>query len=377
MIPYNKPALVGDELTYIRDAVERGKIAGNGHYTALCQRFFEERYGFEKCLLTTSCTDALELAALLLNIGPGDEVILPAYTFVSSANAFVLRGATLRFADSRPDHPNIDADRIEELITDRTKAIVVVHYAGMACDMDAVQALAQRHGIAVVEDAAQAINVLYKDRPLGGIGDLGTFSFHETKNINCGEGGMLVVNNPELRERAEIIWEKGTNRAAFWRGEVDKYGWVDVGSSFLPSELNAAFLYGQLQHIDEVIARRVVIWDEYFEALRPLQESGVLELPRIPQHSTNNGHIFYMLCRSEDERDALIGHLKEHGVHSVFHYQVLHRSPYYRKRHDGRALQNAERYEKSLLRLPLYSGLTDEEVRHVAAKVTSFYREDG
>lgn len=374
MIPYNKPALVGDELSYIRDAVERGKISGNGHYTALCQRFFEERYGFEKCLLTTSCTDALEMAALLLDIGPGDEVILPAYTFVSSANAFVLRGATLRFVDSRPDHPNIDADRIEELISGRTKAIVVVHYAGMACDMDAVQELAKRHRIAVVEDAAQAINVRYKDRPLGGIGDLGTFSFHETKNINCGEGGMLVVNNPVLRQRAEIIWEKGTNRAAFWRGEVDKYGWVDVGSSFLPSELNAAFLYAQLQHVDEVIDQRVAIWDQYFEALRPLEDDGLLKLPRIPQHSTNNGHIFYMLCRTEDERDALIGHLKEHGVHSVFHYQVLHRSPFYRDKHDGRPLPSAQNYEQVLLRLPLYHGLAESDVAIVIDGVLSFFR---
>jgi len=374
VIPYNKPALVGDELSYIRDAVERGKISGNGHYTALCQRFFEERYGFEKCLLTTSCTDALEMAALLLDIGPGDEVILPAYTFVSSANAFVLRGATLRFVDSRPDHPNIDADRIEELISGRTKAIVVVHYAGMACDMDAVQELAKRHRIAVVEDAAQAINVRYKDRPLGGIGDLGTFSFHETKNINCGEGGMLVVNNPVLRQRAEIIWEKGTNRAAFWRGEVDKYGWVDVGSSFLPSELNAAFLYAQLQHVDEVIDQRVAIWDQYFEALRPLEDDGLLKLPRIPQHSTNNGHIFYMLCRTEDERDALIGHLKEHGVHSVFHYQVLHRSPFYRDKHDGRPLPSAQNYEQVLLRLPLYHGLAESDVAIVIDGVLSFFR---
>ncbi|MCB2203186.1 dTDP-4-amino-4,6-dideoxygalactose transaminase [bacterium] len=373
MIPFNKPALIGTELELIADAVKRGKISGNGYYTGLCQRFFEERYDFGKCLLTTSCTDALEMAAILLDIGPGDEVILPAYTFVSSANAFVLRGAALKFADSCTDHPNVDVESIAQLISPRTKAIVVVHYAGMACDMDAVCALATSQGVAVVEDAAQAIDACYGDQPLGGIGDLGTFSFHETKNINCGEGGMLVVNNPDLRKRAEIIWEKGTNRAAFWRGEVDKYGWVDIGSSFLPSELNAAFLYAQLLHLNTVIDRRVQIWEYYSRTLSVLEQDELVTLPRVPEKSTNNGHIFYVLTRNENERDALLQHLNKAGVHAVFHYQVLHLSRYFRGNHDGRVLLNAERYEQTLVRLPLYYPLSDIEVETIVASVKSFY----
>ncbi len=297
MIPFNKPYLTGKETHYIYDAVHSGKISGNGKYTKLCHAYFEERYGFKKCLLTTSCTDALEMCALLINIQPGDEVILPSYTFVSTANAFALRGAKLVFADSDSSNPNIDAAALTELITPATKAIVVVHYAGVACDMEAIMSVAEAHNLFVIEDAAHSIESFYKSRPLGGIGHLSTFSFHETKNIISGEGGMLVINDDALIGRAEIIWEKGTNRSAFFRGEVDKYSWVDIGSSFLPSEVISAFLFAQLENLEEIQSERIRIWQRYYDAFNE-QEHLRQRLPNIPEHATNNAHMFYLLCDS-------------------------------------------------------------------------------
>src|SRR5688500_8388786 len=311
MIPFNKPYLTGKEVHYIYQAVSTGKISGDGVFTHKCHRFFVDKYGFRKCLLTTSCTDALEMSALLMNIQPGDEVIMPSYTFVSTANAFVLRGAKIVFADSNKVNPNIDAHEIEKLIRPKTKAIVVVHYAGIACDMDVIMDIAQRHNLFVIEDAAQAIYAFYTGKPLGSIGHMSTFSFHETKNIQCGEGGMLVINDENFVERAEIIREKGTNRSAFFRGEVDKYGWVDIGSSFLPSEIIAAFLWAQLENLDQIQERRKAIWNTYYENLEPLQDAGKLQLPNIPSYATNNAHMLYVLCNDLDERTKLIDHLKK------------------------------------------------------------------
>ena len=296
MIPFNKPYLAGNEIQFIKEAVELGNISGNGHFTKKCHSFFERRYNFKKCLLTTSCTDALEMCAILLDIRIGDEVIIPSYTFVSTANAFVLRGAKVVFVDSRSDHPNIDANQIEPLITKRTKAIVVVHYAGIACDLDAILKLSEKHSLFVVEDAAQAVESFYKGKPLGSIGHLAAFSFHETKNIISGEGGMLVLNDSSFILRAEIIREKGTNRSAFFRGEIDKYGWVDIGSSFLPSEIIAAFLFAQLENMNKIQAKRKFSWETYHDSLKPLAAKGYFKTPHIPSYATNNAHIYYIVC---------------------------------------------------------------------------------
>ena len=372
-IPFNKPYFTGRETEYIRESVASGKISGDGVFTAKVHQFFGERYGFAKSLLTTSCTDALEMAAILCGIEPGDEVIAPSYTFVSTVNAFVLRGAKIVFADSEAATPNLDVDGLESLITPRTKVIVPVHYAGMACDMDPLCELARRHGILVVEDAAQAIDSYYNGKPLGSLGQLSAFSFHETKNIISGEGGMLVVNDADLSARAEIIREKGTNRSAFFRGEVDKYGWVDIGSSFLPSDIVAAFLFAQLEHIDQIQAKRMTLWSRYFEALLPLEHRGDLRLPVVPGYATNNAHMFYLLCDSLKTRTALIDHLKSKGILSVFHYLSLHKSPYYHGKHDGRALQNADRYSDCLVRLPLYYDLSDADMTLIIEAIFEFY----
>jgi dTDP-4-amino-4,6-dideoxygalactose transaminase len=376
-IPFNKPFITGNELEYIKDAVDFGHISGNGKYTKLTQQFFERQFGFKKCLLTTSCTDALEMCAILLDIKPGDEVIMPSYTFVSTANAFELRGATIRFVDSRPDHPGIDESAIRPLINKKTKAIVVVHYAGVACDMDQIMDLADEFGIYVVEDAAQAINSHYTHNdgsvsPLGSIGHLGTFSFHETKNIIAGEGGMLIVNAEEFSQRAEIIWEKGTNRTAFFRGEVDKYGWVDIGSSFLPSELNAAFLYAQLDNLIRIQQKRMAIWNKYHKALEDTCVRLSISQPILPDFATNNGHMYYLVCRSETQRNNLISHLRELGIHSVFHYQSLHASEYFKGKHDKRNLLNANMYSARLVRLPFYYELTTSDQDLVIDAVRSF-----
>lgn len=373
-IHFNQPFLTGKEAHYIYQAVySEGKLSGNGKFTRLCHEFFEKKYHFKKCLLTSSCTDALEMAAILCNIEPGDEVIMPSYTFVSTANAFVLRGAKIVFADSEPDRPAIDANKIEALITDKTRAIVPVHYAGMACDMDKIMAIANKHHLFVVEDAAQAIDSFYKGKPLGSIGDLSTFSFHETKNIIAGEGGMLVVNNEKLIKRAEIIWEKGTNRSAFYRGEVDKYGWVDVGSSFLPSELVAAFLYAQLENLDLIQNKRIAIWNEYYKRLKVLEETGIADLPKIPDYATNNAHMFYMVFKQADDRNKLMDFLKTNGILSVFHYLSLHKSPFYEAKHDGRALPWSDMYTEHLLRLPMYYDLTDNNIKEVIDTILGFF----
>jgi dTDP-4-amino-4,6-dideoxygalactose transaminase len=373
MIPFNKPFLTGKETQYIEQAVQTGKISGNGIFTQKCQSYFESRYGFKKCLLTTSCTDALEMAAILADIHPGDEVIIPAYTFVSTANAFVLRGANIVFADSESTRPHINATNLEELITDKTKAIIVVHYAGMACDMDQIMAIADKNNLLVIEDAAQAIDSYYKEKPLGSIGHMATFSFHETKNIISGEGGMLVINDDRFVDRSEIIWEKGTNRAAFFRGEVDKYGWVDVGSSFLPSEVIAAFLYAQLENLDRIQQRRKEIWDQYYSGLTPLARDGFIELPVIANYATNNAHMFYVVCKSLKERTELISHLKTNSVHAVFHYLSLHKSPYYKNSYKGSELNNSEKFTEQLVRLPLFYELSDKSIQHIIQSVKDFY----
>lgn len=361
-IPFNKPYLTGKETDYIKEAVQSGKISGNGMFTQKCHHFFEERYSFKKCLLTTSCTDALEMAAILLNIEEGDEVIMPSYTFVSTANAFVLRGAKLVFADSRTDHPSLDENAVEALITPRTKAIVVVHYAGVACDMDIIMDVADRHNLFVVEDAAQAIDSYYKGKPLGSIGHLAAFSFHETKNIISGEGGMLVINDERFVARAEIIWEKGTNRSAFFRGEVDKYGWVDVGSSFLPSEVTAAFLWAQIENLEEIQNRRKLLWQTYDTFFKHKNIKGV-HLPFIPDFATNNAHMYYLVTNSIEQRDYFIKSLKNLGMHSVFHYLSLHKSPFYKDKHDDRTLPETERYSNCLLRLPFYYELDVDKIK--------------
>lgn len=378
MIPFNKPYLTGKEGHYIYQAVLSGKISGDGVFTKKCHQWMEEKFGFKKCLLTTSCTDALEMAAILINIEPGDEVIMPSYTFVSTANAFVLRGAKIVFADSRTDHPGIDEASLAALITPKTKAIVPVHYAGVACDMDMIMELAHKHHLYVIEDAAQAIDAYYtgKDgikKPLGSIGHLAAFSFHETKNIMSGEGGMLVINDDEFAARAEIIREKGTNRSAFFRGEIDKYGWVDMGSSFLPSDILAAFLFAQLENLELIQNRRKEIWDQYAKALQALASAGKLRLPYLPDFASNNAHMFYVVCASLSEREALINKLKGLGVLSVFHYLSLHKSPFYTDKHDGRELPISDHYSDCLLRLPMYFELSEEEQTLITRSILDFY----
>lgn len=376
-IPFNKPFLTGEETDYIKRAVLSGKISGNGEYTKKCHQFFTDRYGFKKCLLTNSCTDALEMSAILANIGEGDEVIMPSYTFVSTANAFVLHGAKIRFIDSRVDHPGMDEDKIEEVINERTKAIVVVHYAGVACNMEKIMQIAEKHNLLVIEDAAQAIEsyFIFSDgskKPLGSIGHLGCFSFHETKNIISGEGGLLTINHEQFIERSEIIWEKGTNRSAFFRGEVDKYGWVDVGSSFLPSELTAAFLYAQLENLEKIQKRRVEIWKRYHQGLAKVCRKLGIQQPEIPNYATNNAHMYYLVCNEREQRDELIAYLKEKGIHSVFHYLSLHKSKFYKDKHDGRAITQADRYTECLVRFPFYYELKKEEQEFIIEKINEF-----
>ena len=373
-ISFNKPYLTGKEAHYIFQAVyEHNHISGNGVFTKKCHKFFEEKYGFKKSLLTTSCTDALEMAAILTNIQPGDEVIMPSYTFVSTANAFVRQGAKIIFADSEQNTPNIDASQIEKLITKKTKAIVPVHYAGMACDMDKIMALANKYNLFVIEDAAQAIDSSYKGKPLGSIGHLGAFSFHETKNIQAGEGGLLTINDEQFIKRAEIIWEKGTNRAAFFRGEVDKYSWVDVGSSFLPSDMIAAFLYAQLENLDSIQKKRKEIWEIYYKQLKPLEEEGFIQLPKIPNYASNNAHNFYIICKDLRERTNLLKYLKENSIFAVFHYLTLHKSDFYKNKYNGNELQMSDFYEDRLLRLPFYYELDKEKIECVCEKIFAFF----
>jgi dTDP-4-amino-4,6-dideoxygalactose transaminase len=372
MIPFNKPYLTGKEMHYMYQAVYSGKISGNGIYTQKCQKFFEEHYNFKKTLMTTSCTDALEMAAMLANIQPGDEVIIPSYTFVSTALAFVRQGAKIVFADSNAQNPNIDVQHIEKLITPRTKVIVPVHYAGIACDMDPITELAKRYDLLIIEDAAQAIDSFYKGIPLGSIGDMAAFSFHETKNINSGEGGMLAINNERLMNRAEIVWEKGTNRSEFFRGEVDKYGWVDIGSSFLPSEIIAAYLYAQIENLDNIQLKRKQIWETYFEGLKSLQNYGI-QIPFVPDYATNNAHMFYLVCSDLRQRSMLIEHLKNNNIHSVFHYQSLHKSPYYKSKHDKREIPFSDKYTDCLVRLPLFYELASTDLQRIIDTILEFF----
>jgi dTDP-4-amino-4,6-dideoxygalactose transaminase len=369
MIPFNKPYLTGKETDYIQDAVKTGKISGNGKYTKLCQDFFESNYGFKKVLLTTSCTDALEMCAMLANIKEGDEIIIPSFTFVSTAVAFVRQGAKIVFADSYEDNPNIDAAKIEALITTKTKAIVPVHYAGVACDMDKIMALAEKYNLLVIEDAAQAIDSYYtgKDgvkRALGSIGHLAAFSFHETKNIISGEGGMLTINDNRFVHRAEIIWEKGTNRAEFFRGEVNKYGWVDTGSSFLPSEIIAAFLWAQIENLADIQSKRKLLWETYHQGIRSLNCEEIF-LPELPEYASNNAHMFYLVLKNLDQRAKLISKLKENGFHAVFHYLSLHSSEFYKDKHDGRGLTNSDKFTDCLLRLPFYYELEKNDIFNI------------
>jgi len=373
MISFNKPYLTGKELGYIKQALQSRHVSGNGDFTKKCETFFEQRYKFRKCLLTTSCTDALEMASILVDIKPGDEVIAPSYTFVSTINPFVLRGAKIKFVDSSDESPNVDIAQLESFISEKTKAIIIVHYAGIAVDMDKIMDIANRHNIIVIEDAAHCIDSYYKGKPLGGIGHIGAFSFHETKNIISGEGGMLVINDERFVKRAEIVWEKGTNRAAFFRGEVNKYGWVDVGSSFLPSEATAAFLWAQIESLDKIQEKRKKLWESYNKGLKKLSKKGKIKLPLLPDYSTNNAHMYYIICGSLDERTELVKHLKENNVQSVFHYLSLHKSPYYTDKYEGADLPYTDKYSDCLLRLPMYYELKTGEVKFVCEKINEFY----
>ena len=365
MIPFNKPYLTGKETHYIYQAVYSGHISGNGMFTQKCQHFFERKYGFIKAMLTTSCTDALEMCAMLADIQPGDEVIIPSYTFVSTPLAFVRQGANIIFADSKDNEPNLDVSKIENLITSRTKAIVPVHYAGVACDMDIIMSLASKHNLLVIEDAAQSINSYFKDKPLGSIGHLAAFSFHETKNISCGEGGLLAINDERFIHRAEILWEKGTNRAEFFRGEINKYGWVDIGSSFLPSEMIAAFLWAQLENLKDIQNKRKHIWTLYYDGLKDWAKENNVSIPYIPDYATNNAHMFYLICESLEQRTTLINALKRNGFSAVFHYLSLHNSPFYASKYNGENLINADRYSDCLFRLPIYYELRDDDIKQI------------
>lgn len=373
MIPFNKPYLTGKEAHYMYQAVYTGKLSGNGYFTKQCQQFFEERYGFKKCLLTTSGTDALEMCAMLCDLKPGDEVIVPSYTFVSTSLAFLREGATIVFADSMDSNPNLDAEKLESLITPKTKVIAPVHYAGVACDMDVIMSVAEMHNLIVVEDAAQAIDSFYKGKPLGGIGHLGAFSFHETKNITAGgEGGLLTINDERFIRRSEILWEKGTNRAEFFRGAVNKYGWVDMGSSFLPAEINAAFLWAQLENLDDIQSKRKALWERYYEGLKELE--GKIKLPVVPDYATNNGHMFYIVCSNLEERTELIKYLKEHDILAPFHYLSLHKSEYYLSHCDLRPeLPVTDMYTDCLVRMPVFYELTMEQVDYIVSIMKEFY----
>lgn len=375
MIPFNKPCLTGKEAHYMYQAVYEGKLSGNGYFTKKCQNYFQERYGFKKCLLTTSGSDALEMCAMLCDLKPGDEVIVPSYTFVSTALAFLREGAKVVFADSMDLNPNLDAEKLESLITPKTKVIAPVHYAGIACDMDVIMAVAEKHNLIVVEDAAQAVDSYYKGRPLGGVGHLGAFSFHETKNITAGgEGGLLIVNDERFIRRSEIIWEKGTNRAEFFRGAVNKYGWVDMGSSFLPAEINAAFLWAQLENLDEIQNKRKNLWNLYNDGLQPLAQKGLISLPQIPDYATNNGHMFYVVCRNLQERSGLIAFLKKNEVTAPFHYLSLHKSEYYLSHCDLRPdLPYCDMYADCLVRLPMFYELENEQAEFVVDLINQYY----
>lgn len=375
MIRFNVPPYTGKELDYIKVAVENQKICGDGKFTHKCNEWIEQKTGTKKALLTTSCTHATELAAILADIKPGDEVIMPAYTFVSTADAFVLRGATVVFVDIRPDTMNMNENLIEAAITDKTKAIVPVHYAGVSCEMDKIMEIAEKYHLVVVEDAAQGIMSTYKGKALGTIGDFGCFSFHETKNFSMGEGGALLIRDEKDVENAEIIREKGTNRAKFFRGQIDKYTWVEKGSSYLPSEMNAAYLYAQLELAEEITSNRMATWDRYYHAFEELEADGKIELPVIPEGCTHNAHMFYLKCKDLEERTALIQFLKDNDILAVFHYVPLHTAPAGLKygRFHGEDIYTTKESER-LVRLPLYYGLEPEKTEYIISKVKEFYR---
>ncbi|MBI3511426.1 MAG: dTDP-4-amino-4,6-dideoxygalactose transaminase [Bacteroidetes bacterium] len=374
-IPFNKPAVVGRELEYIRKAVEAGNISGNGPYAQSAADFFTKRYGLRSALITDSCTSALEMSALLLNIRPGDEVIMPSYSFVSTANAFVLMGAKIIFADSTKDHPNMNVAAVEQLITPRTRALVCVHYAGVPCDPAQLKMICEKNNIHFIEDAAHAIDVKCDGKYLGTFGDLGTISFHETKNVIAGKGGLLCVNDASLVERAQEIYENGTNRRSFLSGKVNRYEWTSLGSSFSLSDLNAAFLCGQLECIDVVNKKRISNWKNYYDRLHDALVKKGIGVCEIEKGTDHNGHIFFLVCRSQEERDALIRDCAAQNIHLVFHYQSLHKSPFFRNRHDGRKLVNADRFSDCLVRLPLFHELTEEQLSRVCEKVLEFYSE--
>lgn len=358
-------------------AVYTGKLSGNGYFTKKCQQFFMDRYGFKKCLLTTSGTDALEMCAMLCDLHPGDEVIVPSYTFVSTALAFLREGATVVFADSMDSNPNLDAEKLESLITPNTKVIAPVHYAGVACDMDVIMAIAKKHNLIVVEDAAQAVDSFYKGKACGACGHLGAFSFHETKNITAGgEGGLLTINDERFIRRSEILWEKGTNRAEFFRGAVNKYGWVDMGSSFLPAEINAAFLWAQLENLDDIQGKRKKLWEQYFAGLQGLAAQGYIRVPQIPAYATNNAHMFYIICRNLEERSGLIAYLKEKGITAPFHYLALHKSDYYVSHSDLHPnLPYCDMYADCLVRLPMFYELELEDVDRIVECIKEYFNQ--
>lgn len=375
MIPFNKPPLTGNEQQYVLQAMRSPKMSGDGPFTQKCQSWFEQNLPCKRALLTPSCTAALEMAAILIDTQAGDEIIMPSYTFVSTANAFVLRGAKIVFVDIRPDTMNIDETKIEAAITNKTKAIVPVHYAGVACEMDTIMDIAQRHNLYVIEDAAQGMMSSYRGKSLGTIGHLGTFSFHETKNYTSGgEGGLLIINDNKFTERAEIIREKGTNRSQFFRGMVDKYSWVDIGSSQLPSEIQAAYLWGQLEKAQEINQARLKAWDYYYQQLKPLADAGKIQLASLPENSQHNAHMFYLKTKNLTERTHLLNHLKEQGIYAVFHYVPLHTAKA-GKLHghfvaeDNYTTQESER----LIRLPMWYGITKENLTKIVAKVADFY----
>ena len=379
LIPFNQPFIIGNELKYVEEAVLSRKISGDGMFSKKCHAYFEDILGYGKSLLTTSCTDALELAALLIDVKPGDEIIAPSFTFVSTVNAFLLRGANVRFVDSNAYNPNMDLALVEELITSKTKAIIPVHYAGIACDMDRLLSLAAIYNIKIIEDAAQALDAFHVSesgarKRLGNLGQISAFSFHETKNVIAGEGGMIVINDKDIVKKAEILREKGTNRSAFFRGEVDKYGWVDVGSSFLPSELVAAYLYAQLEELNTIQNKRMSIWNQYNDLLTPIAEKYEFGLPVIPNYAIHNAHMYYIVTKNLEERDELISFLKSMNVNAVFHYQSLHASTYFSDKHDGRKLPMADKYSNCLLRLPFFYHLTYSQVVKVVETIESFYK---
>jgi dTDP-4-amino-4,6-dideoxygalactose transaminase len=376
-IPFNKSHVTGRELGYIADVIENSQTCGDGLYTKKCQAMMENAFSARKVLLTTSCTAALEMSALLCDLQPGDEVILPSFTFVSSANVLVSRGIVPRFVDIRRDTKNIDESLISEVINEKTRAIMPVHYAGVGCDMDTIGTLADQFGLKIIEDAAQGVNACFRDKPLGTIGDFGAYSFHETKNYSAGEGGALLINSEAAIERAEILWEKGTNRSKFFRGEVDKYTWVDIGSSFLPSDILAAYLYAQLESLAEIDAVRQKIYNTYVERMQPLSDEGLIELPVIPPECGANAHMFYILTADEDERQRLIEHLKSKGIVAIFHYVPLHTSPMGRSLgYDSGELPVTEDVAARLLRLPLFYSLSDADMNRICVEVSAFYGAD-